>query len=92
MVTNGQELLHPDEGGQVLPRQRGFGSAELVDDDADASMLALDAARCKWTAQSWSSEPSARLLPSASKPARPVTYMRCFGARVSCSIEFCITL
>ncbi len=70
----------------------GFGSAELVDDDADASILALDAGRCKWTAQGWSSEPSARLLPSASKPARPVTYMRCFGARVSCSIEFCVTL
>ena len=40
----------------------GFGSAELVDDDAHASILALDAGgRCKWTAQGWSSEPCSPL-------------------------------
>ena len=54
----------------VKPRLAGgFGTAELVDDDADASILELDAGRCKWTAQGWTSEPSARLLPSAGKSA-----------------------
>ena len=67
---------------KVKPRLAGgFETAELVDDFANASILALDARRCKWTAQGWTSEPSARLLPSAGKPARPVTYIyaRCFA-------------
>ena len=70
----------------------GFGSAELVDDDADASILALDAGRCKGSAHGRICEPYARLLPAACISARPVTYMRCSGALVSCSIEFCVTL
>ena len=51
----------------------GFGSAELVDDDADASILALDAGRCKGSAQGSTCEPYARLLPSTWAPARPGT-------------------
>ena len=47
----------------------GFGSAELVDDDADAAIVALDAGRCRWDAQGRTSEPSARLLLSAGKSA-----------------------
>ena len=70
----------------------GFGTAELVDDDADAAILALDAARCKGSAHGRIGEPYARLLPAACIPARPVTYMRCSGALVSCSFEFCVTL
>ena len=47
----------------------GFGTAELVADAADASNLALDARRCKGSAQGSTCEPYARLLPSAWAPA-----------------------
>ena len=54
--------------------------------------LVLDAGRCKGSAHGRICEPYARLLPAACISARPVTYMRCSGALVSCSIEFCVTL
>ena len=47
----------------------GFGTAELVADAADASNLALDGRRCKWSAQGRICEPFDRLLPSSLNPA-----------------------
>ena len=51
----------------------GFVTAELVADAAEAPNLALDARRCKGSAQGSTCEPYFRLLPSAWAPARPVT-------------------
>ena len=51
----------------------GFGTAGLVADAADASILALDGRRCKGSAQGSTCEPYARLLPSTWAPARPGT-------------------
>ena len=59
---------------KVQPRLAGgFISAELVAAAAAASIFALDGVPCTGRVQAWTSEPPARLLPSACEHGWPGT-------------------